>query len=130
MNAVDSAPIGMQVGTAARQRSDGFALAGRIAIHATLIGFALFFLAPLLVMLVTSLKSADEIRSGTFLALPAAPSLQAWFKAWTSACVGVNCTGVAPFYLNTFLITVPATVLSTLIGAINGYALTQVEFKG
>jgi glucose/mannose transport system permease protein len=133
MNAVDSAHLGAtprRAVPAAQQRSDGFAIAGRIAIYATLITFALFFLAPLVVMLVTSLKPAEEIRSGTFLALPVAPTLEAWSKAWTSACVGVNCIGVAPFYLNTFLITVPATLLSTLIGAINGYALTQVEFRG
>lgn len=129
MNAVDSPAMAVRIGRTAR-RPDQFALAGRIAIYAMLIGFALFFLAPLAVMLATSFKTAEEIRSGTFLSLPDAPSFDAWFKAWTAACVGVNCTGVAPFYWNTFLITVPATVISTLIGAINGYALTQVEFKG
>lgn len=104
--------------------------AGRAVIYATLIGFAVFFLAPLFVMLVTSLRPMEEIRGGTLLALPYAVTVEPWIKAWSSACVGVNCIGVAPFYWNTLLITVPATVLSTLLGAVNGYALTQVEFRG
>lgn len=104
--------------------------AGRLVIYATLIGFAVFFLAPLFVMLTTSFRPMEEIRGGTLLALPQAITIEPWIKAWSSACVGVNCIGVAPFYWNTLLITVPATVLSTLLGAINGYALSQVEFRG
>lgn len=104
--------------------------AGRLVIYATLIAFAVFFLAPLFVMLATSFRPMDEIRGGTLLALPQAVTIEPWIKAWSSACVGVNCIGVAPFYWNTFLITVPATVFSTLLGAVNGYALSQVEFKG
>ena len=103
---------------------------GRIAIYTTLTVFALFFVAPLLVMLSTSLKTMAEIRGGTLVSLPLAPSLDAWWRAWTAACVGVNCIGVGPFYWNTIFIVVPATLISTLIGAMNGYALTQVEFKG
>jgi glucose/mannose transport system permease protein len=104
--------------------------AGRVLIYATLIAFAIFFLAPLFVMLATSFRPMEEIRGGTLLALPQAVTVEPWIKAWSSACVGVNCIGVAPFYWNTLLITVPATVFSTLLGAINGYALSQVEFKG
>ena len=103
---------------------------GRVAIYGTLLLFAVFFVAPLFVMLATSLKTMDEIRAGTLISLPATPSLDAWWKAWASACVGVNCIGVGPFYWNTFLIVIPSTLISTLIGAINGYALTQVKFKG
>ena len=50
---------------------------------AILLLFALFYLAPLYVMLATSLKSVEEIRAGNLLALPQAPSLDAWVKAWS-----------------------------------------------
>ena len=65
-----------------------------------LILFALFYLAPLYVMIATSLKSVEEIRTGNLLALPQAPSFDAWAKAWSSACVGVECTGIGRFFFN------------------------------
>ena len=37
---------------------------------------------PLFVMLVTSLKTMDEIRDGNLLSLPRAPTFDAWIKAW------------------------------------------------
>ena len=58
---------------------------------ATLIAFALVFLAPLYVVVIASLKPLDEIRAGGILALPVAPSLAAWSKAWSAACVGASC---------------------------------------
>ena len=39
--------------------------------------FALYFLTPLYVMLVTSLKDAEQLRSGHLLSLPSAPTLDA-----------------------------------------------------
>jgi glucose/mannose transport system permease protein len=92
--------------------------------------FALWFLAPLYVMIVTSLKSADELRAGTLLSLPASPSLDAWAKAWRSACTGVDCGGLRPFFWNSALMVVPAVLLSTALGAINGYVLSKWKFRG
>ena len=102
----------------------------RILLWAILILFALFYLAPLYVMIATSLKSAEEIRSGNLLALPVAPSFAAWAKAWSSACVGVECTGIGRFFFNSVKMVIPAVLLSTLIGALNGYVLTKWTFKG
>jgi glucose/mannose transport system permease protein len=92
--------------------------------------FALWFLAPLYVMIVTSLKSADELRTGTLLSLPASPSLEAWAKAWSSACTGVDCGGLRPFFWNSALMVIPAVLLSTALGAINGYVLSKWKFRG
>ena len=50
----------------------------------------------------------------------------AWAKAWSSACTGVDCGGLKPFFMNSVLMVVPAVLISTLIGALNGYVLTQV----
>lgn len=92
--------------------------------------FALFFLAPLYVMVSTSLKSMDEIRNGTLLSLPLAPSLAAWRKAWSSACTGTDCGGLRPFFMNSVLMVVPAVAISTLLGALNGYVLSKWRFRG
>jgi glucose/mannose transport system permease protein len=67
---------------------------GRIGLYGFLIVSALFFLVPLYVMGITSLKSMDEIRTGSILGLPAAPTLQPWIHAWSSACTGLTCNGI------------------------------------
>jgi glucose/mannose transport system permease protein len=102
----------------------------RILLWVILLLFALFYLAPLYVMIATSLKSVDEIRAGNLLALPQDPSLAAWAKAWSAACVGVECTGIGRFFWNSVKMVIPAVAISTLIGALNGYVLTKWTFKG
>lgn len=92
--------------------------------------FALWFLAPLYVMLVTSLKDTEQIRQGHLLSLPTQVSFDAWSKAWSSACTGIQCEGLRPFFWNSVLMVVPAVVVSTFLGAINGYVLSKWRFKG
>lgn len=103
---------------------------GRAALYTGLMLAALFFVLPLYVMLVTSFKDADEIRSGNLLALPASLNWQAWSSAWSSACTGVDCQGLQPFFLNSLAITVPAVAISTAWGAVNGYVLSLWKFRG
>jgi glucose/mannose transport system permease protein len=102
----------------------------RVLLWAILILFALFYLAPLYVMIATSLKSVEEIRAGNLLALPVAPTFDAWAKAWSSACVGVECTGIGRFFFNSVKMVIPAVLISTVVGALNGYVLTKWTFKG
>ena len=102
----------------------------RIAVYSLLLLAAFFFLAPLYVMLVTSFKNADEIRSGNLLSLPGALNLEAWTLAWSTACTGVDCRGLKPYFLNSVLIAVPAVLISTTWGAINGYVLSMWRFRG
>ena len=102
----------------------------RLVLFATLGLFAVFFLTPLYVMVSTSLKSMDEIREGTLLALPARPSLAAWAKAWSEACTGTDCGGLKPFFMNSVLMVVPAVAVSTLLGSLNGYVLSKWRFRG
>ena len=104
--------------------------AGRIAIYACLVVFAALYLMPLYVMITTSLKDIEEIRQGNLLALPHAPTLYAWLKAWGSACTGSECEGLAPFFFNSIRIVVPAVLISTLIGALNGYVIAKWRFRG
>ena len=61
---------------------------GRIGLYALLVWICLFFSIPLLVVIATSLKSSDEVRTFSIFSLPMAPSIDAWIKAWSSACTG------------------------------------------
>ncbi|PTW62593.1 carbohydrate ABC transporter membrane protein 2 (CUT1 family) [Breoghania corrubedonensis] len=102
----------------------------RYLLYALLVLFCLYYLVPLYVMLTTSLKTVGEIRTGSLMALPDAPTLGAWSKAWDTACVGVRCDGLKPYFWNSVVMVVPAVLLSTLLGALNGYALTKWRFRG
>ena len=104
--------------------------AGRLALYAVLLLAALVFLAPLYVMLVTSLKDAEQIRAGNLLSLPASLDLESWQLAWSSACTGVDCRGLRPYFWNSVSMALPAVLLSTAWGAINGYVLSLWKFKG
>jgi glucose/mannose transport system permease protein len=102
----------------------------RVALYTTLIVFAVFYLLPLFVMLVTSFKSLDEIRQGNMLALPVEWTLEPWLKAWGSACVGLTCEGIHGYFWNSIKMVVPAVTISTILGALNGYVLTKWRFPG
>ena len=91
---------------------------------------AIYYLMPLFVMITTSLKSLEEIRTGSLIDLPREITFDAWKTAWSSACTGIQCEGLKPFFWNSVLLAVPAVIISTLIGALNGYVLSQWKFKG
>jgi len=99
-------------------------------IYIVLILFAIYYLLPLYVMLVNSVKPLSEIREGNMLALPRAFTLEPWFTAWSTAQVGVQATGLKPYFINSILMAVPAVAISTLLGALNGFVLTKWRFRG
>ena len=102
----------------------------RIALYTVLILAAAFYLMPFIVMLITSLKDVEEIRTGTLLSLPATLNFDSWSKAWSSACTGSSCGGISPYFMNSFQIVLPAVAISTLVGAINGYVISLWKFRG
>jgi len=102
----------------------------RVVLYTTLIVFAIFYLLPLFVMLVTSFKSLDEIRQGNMLALPIQWTIEPWLKAWGTACVGLTCEGINGYFWNSIKMVVPAVLISTILGALNGYVLTKWRFRG
>ncbi len=103
--------------------------ASRALLYAVLGLLALLFLAPLAVMLLNAFKPLEEIRSGGLLSLPRHWSLQPWHSAWSQAQIGVSATGLRPYFINSLLIVVPAVLISTAVGALNGYVLTQFRFR-
>lgn len=102
----------------------------RFGLYAILALFAIYFLMPLFVMITTSLKDLNEIRSGALIALPRDITFDAWQEAWSSACTGIKCEGLAPYFWNSVALAIPAVLISTFIGALNGYVIAQWRFKG
>ena len=102
----------------------------RMLIYSILLIAALLFLAPLYVMLATSFKDAAQIRSGNLLSWPNSLNFESWQLAWSSACTGVDCRGLKPYFINSVIMAVPAVLISTAWGAINGYVLSLWKFTG
>jgi glucose/mannose transport system permease protein len=102
----------------------------RALIYLALILFAIYYLLPLYVMIVNSVKPLDEIREGNMLAPPRAFTIEPWLTAWSTAQIGVQPTGLKPYFLNSILMVVPAVAISTLLGALNGFVLTKWRFRG
>ena len=101
-----------------------------IILYGTLFVVAVYYLIPLYVMLVTSVKGMPEIRMGNIFSLPLEITFEPWVKAWSQACTGLNCDGLSRGFWNSVKITVPSVVISIAIASINGYALANWRFKG
>ncbi|WFP64868.1 carbohydrate ABC transporter permease [Mesorhizobium sp. WSM4904] len=101
-----------------------------IFLYGTLIVVALYYLLPLYVMVVTSLKGMPEIRLGNIFSPPLEITFEPWVKAWATACTGLNCDGLSRGFWNSVRITVPSVLLSIAIASVNGYALANWRFKG
>ena len=100
--------------------------------------FALYYITPLYVMIVTSFKTMDEIRQGNIFYLPDTLYFEPWLEAWRGQLVNTT-SGLAvdagnvylkTYFWNSVKLVIPAVLISTLLGAINGYALTKWRFKG
>src|SRR5471032_1050470 len=91
----------------------------RIAIYAVLILVCVLYLVPLVVMLLISFKTPEDIGTGNLLSWPAVVTAIGWVKAWDT---------VDGYFWNSIKITVPAVLLSTGIGALNGYVLSMWRF--
>lgn len=102
----------------------------KIIIYSLLFFVSVYYLFPMYVMIVTSLKNLDEARAGNIFALPINLTFDPWFKAWNSACTGLYCEGLKVGFFNSMKITIPSVIVSVLIASINGYALVNWRFKG
>jgi len=102
----------------------------RWLLYGILVLFALYYLMPLFVMITTSLKSIEEIRTGSLVALPREITFAAWQTAWSNACIGIQCEGLRPYIWNSIFMAVPAVAISTMIGALNGYVIAHWKFPG
>ncbi|MEM9631085.1 MAG: carbohydrate ABC transporter permease [Pseudomonadota bacterium] len=116
--------------TGARKKSGQAIRPARVILYLLLVFFCIYYLLPLYVMVVNSLKPLAEITAGGMMALPKEWTLAPWGSAWSTAQVGVEATGLRPYFLNSIIMVVPAVAFSTLVGALNGYVLTKWTFRG
>ncbi|PLR94674.1 carbohydrate ABC transporter permease [Bacillus sp. T33-2] len=93
----------------------------RLLIYLILILMSIFYLIPLYVIVMTSLKTASEATLDNIWNLPSSIDFSAYKEAFSI---------LGPHYINTFLLVIPATLISSILGSLNGYVLSKWKFKG
>lgn len=103
---------------------------GRIMLYSVLIVAAVYYLLPLYIMVMTSLKGMPEIRLGNIFSPPVEVTFEPWVKAWDTACTGLYCEGLKVGFWNSMQILIPSVIISIVIASVNGYALSFWRFRG
>ena len=106
------------------------AILGRWAIHIAIWGLGIAYLVPLVVVVLNSLRSAEEIAQTSMIGWPQIWEVSNYIQVWSTYCIAQTCAGIRPYMLNSAMVTIPATLISTLLGAVAGYAISLWRFKG
>ena len=102
----------------------------RVIVYAALIILALLFLVPLGVVVVNSLRSSREIAATSLIGWPSHLIFSNYPQAWNKFCMAEHCWGIEPYMLNSLTLAIPATIMSTLLGALAGYSISLWRFRG
>ena len=94
---------------------------GRVAIYVIMIAFALFYLLPVYLLLITGMKSFEEVSLSRMWDLPSGLGFDSFGAAWNT---------LRTSFINSFKLVLPATVISCLLGSMNGYVLAKWRFRG
>jgi len=95
--------------------------ASRIVTYLFLVVFLLYFLVPIYVLLATALKSFASVNVRNMWSPPTHPTLAGFREAIVK---------LAPNLGNSFILTIPATLVSALLGSLNGYVFSKWRFRG
>ncbi|TPQ33311.1 sugar ABC transporter permease [Bradyrhizobium guangdongense] len=102
----------------------------RMLIYLVVVLVAVAWLVPLIVVILNSLRSNEEIAQTSMIGWPLKWAFGNYLTAWSDFCVAQTCAGIRPYMLNSALVTIPATIFSTLLGAVAGYAISLWRFRG
>jgi glucose/mannose transport system permease protein len=100
----------------------------RVLIYAILILLAMFYLMPVYVLVVTGMKSFAEVSLSRMWDLPSGLRFDSFVRAWVGN-PGIF-QGLSQNFMNSIYLTVPATLISAMLGSINGYVLSKWKFRG
>lgn len=93
----------------------------RVSIYIFLVLMVIAYLVPIYVMANQGFKTYEEVNRATMWDLPKRPTLSSWIAAWEK---------LAPNMRNSLAMAVPATIISSILGALNGYILSKWKFRG
>ena len=81
----------------------------------------ILYLLPIYVMLVNSFRDASSVSLATMWQLPSQISIEGFAEAWNM---------LSPNLKNSLFMVIPAALLSSFIGALNGYIFSKWRFRG
>lgn len=102
----------------ARRRRPSLA---RVIIYVVMISFAIYYLLPVYLLLITGMKSFEEVSLSRMWNLPTSLGFDSFIAAWET---------LRGSFINSFKMVIPATVISCLLGSMNGYVLSKWKFRG
>ena len=102
----------------------------RLVIYVALVAFAAFYLLPIVVVVLNSVRSTEDINHTSVIGLPAALVWGNFAETWSRYCIAEHCSGIQPYFWNSLKMVIPATIISTVLGALNGYSLSLWRFRG
>ncbi|MBT0994430.1 carbohydrate ABC transporter permease [Cellulomonas sp. DKR-3] len=102
-------------------RSRGGFSVGRTLKYAVLLAFLLVVLIPVYVLVVTSFKGPGDASPARAWNLPTTWTLDNWTAAWTA---------LSPALWRTVQMVVPAAIISSFLGSMNGFVLSRWRFRG
>jgi glucose/mannose transport system permease protein len=94
---------------------------GRVLIYTIMIAFAAFYLLPVYLLLITSFKSFEEVSLSRMWDLPQGLAFDSFSRAWEV---------LQRSFSNSVALVVPATIISCILGSLNGYVLSKWQFPG
>jgi glucose/mannose transport system permease protein len=103
---------------------------GRGLVYLIVWGFAAAYLIPLIVVVLNSLRTAEEIAQTSMIGWPHVWAWSNYIAAWSDYCIAQTCSGIRPYMWNSAAVTIPATIISTLLGALAGYSISLWRFRG
>ena len=93
----------------------------RLIFYLPLLLMAAFYLIPMYIMLVTGFKSFDEVNLKTMWDLPSGIHFDNFIAAYEN---------LAPHLWNSLNVVIPAAIISSILGSLNGYVLAKWKFRG
>jgi glucose/mannose transport system permease protein len=105
-------------------------LVGRVTIYGLLLLFALVYAFPAYLVISGAFRTPADVAQYGRISLPTSFSFEPWIRAWTKACVTGRCQGIQQNFYNSLMMAIPATAISTLVGALAGYVLSKWRFRG
>jgi len=106
------------------------AAVSRLVTYAILVTFACTFLTPLVIVVLNAVRTTQDIGQNGVVSFPRSIEFSNFSVAWSGFCIAQHCSGIRPYFLNSLLLVLPATLFSTVIGAACGYSISLWRFKG
>ncbi len=106
-----------------KQNNDSGIHSWPVVIFIVLLILSILFIAPTVGVLLSSIKTTRDIALGELWRIPS----ELYFGNYVEV---LNNPAVGQYFINTLLVTVPATFASIVLGSLAGYVFAKLPFRG